>query len=263
MNLFVHNLRIVWVIFYMQLKQMAVDAFVLFIVLVQPLLVALVAIYMLRDSAGFQAIYVIVGSAMTGLWSGTLFFCTRNVDRERWSGTLESIIGSPTDLRTVMLAKSLANVTLSLSSMLFSYPLAAFVFGYSLTVDQPLLFGVSMFLTVMALVSFGMLLAPLMALNPGSTMWNNTLEFPVYILGGFLFSIALLPAWTTPVSYALTPYWAARVLHETSSGGVPLPEIFRSWVFLIGYSVIYWFISTRLFQIVVRRAREDATLGLE
>lgn len=257
------RLRVIWIIFLMHLKQMAVDGFVIFIVVVQPLIVALAAIYMLRDSEGFRAIFVIVGSAMTGLWSGTLFFCTRNIDRERWSGTLEEIIGSPTHIRIVMLGKSLANVTLSLGSMLFSYPLAALVFGYAMTIAHPVLFIVSLILTVVALVSLGMLLTPFMAINPRSTAWNNTLEYPMYILGGFLFPTALLPAWTTPISYILAPYWAARALHASSSGGVPVDEIVLSWAFLISASAIYWLISTWLFRIVIRRAQEEATLGLQ
>jgi hypothetical protein len=42
----------------------------------------------------------------------------------------------------------------------------------------------------------------------GVQQWQNAMEFPVYILAGFLFPIALLPDWTGPISYALPPYWA-------------------------------------------------------
>ncbi len=256
-------LRVLATMFWLHLKQMAVDGFVIFIVFVQPLIVALAAIYMLRESEGFHAIFVIVGSAMTGLWSGTLFFCTRNVDRERWAGTLEELIGSPTPLRTIMLAKSLANVTLSLGSMLLTYPLAALLFGYPVTIAEPLLFGVSLFLAVVALVAVGMLLTPTVALNRGATAWNNTIEYPMYILGGFLFPVALLPAWTTPLSYLLPPYWAARALHATSSGGATLEEILMSWTLLIVASAVCWLVSSWLFRIVIRRALVQATLGLQ
>jgi ABC-2 type transport system permease protein len=84
----------------------------------------------------------------------------------------------------------------------------------------------------------------------------------MYIVGGFLFPVILLPAWTTPISYALSPYWAARALHATSSGDVPLTDVYLSWGLLIGFSVLYWFISAWLFRVLLRRAREQATLGL-
>ena len=68
------HLRIIYTTMILHLKQIAVDSFVIFTAIVQPLLVAVLAIYMLRRTDGFEAVYVIIGSAMTGLWSGTLFF---------------------------------------------------------------------------------------------------------------------------------------------------------------------------------------------
>lgn len=257
------RLRVIWTVFRMHLKQVAVNSFVIISVIVQPLIIALLAIYLLRDTEGFQAIYVIVGSAVAGLWTGTLSFSAFNIQSERWAGTLENIIGSPTHLATIIIGKTLANTTMSLSSMLFSYPMAAFLFGYRLTIAHPFLFAVSLLLTVMALMSLGMVIAPIMSLNVGTALWSNALEFPMYILGGFLFPIYLLPAWTTPLSYALSPYWAARALHATSSGGVPLNDVFISWGLLVGFSVLYWFISAWLFRVVLRRAREEATLGIQ
>jgi len=258
----VSHLRVVWTVFYLYLKQIAVDGFVVFTVLVQPLIVALLAIYMLRNSEGFQAIYVIVGSVMTGLWSGTLFFSSFNIEFERWTGNLENIVGSPTHLATVIVGKTLSNTTMSISSMLLSYPLAALLFGFRLTIAHPLHFAVSLLLTVLALISLGLVIAPFMSVNVGAGVWANALEFPMYIVGGFLFPVILLPAWTTPISYALSPYWAARALHATSSGDVPLADVYLSWGLLIGFSVLYWFISAWLFRVLLRRAREQATLGL-
>ncbi len=257
------KLRVVWTVFYLYLKQIAIDGFIIFTVIIQPLLVALLAIYLLRDSDGFQAIYVIVGSALTGLWSGTLFFNSFNVQSERWSGNLENIIGSPTHLQTVVLGKALANIMISLSSMLFSYPIAAFLFGYRLTIAHPFLFSISLVMTIIALMSLGLVIAPIFSLNPGNILWVNAFEFPMYIVGGFLFPVLLLPGWTTPISYILSPYWAARVLHITSSGSTSLSDVLISWGLIIFLSLIYLFISSWLFRVLLWRAREKATLGLQ
>ncbi len=257
------RLRVVWTAFYLYLKQIAVDSFVIFTVVVQPLIVALLAIYMLRDTEGFQAIYVIVGSVMTGLWSGTLFFSSFNIEFERWTGNLENIVGSPSHLATVIVGKTLANTTMSLSSMVFGFSLAALIFGFQLTIAYPIAFVVSLLLTVVALISMGLVISPLMSTNPGATVWANALEFPVYIVGGFLFPVLLLPVWTTPISYVLAPYWAARALHASSSGNAPLSDVLLSWVLLFVFSVAYWFISAWLFRVLLRRAREEATLGLQ
>jgi ABC-2 type transport system permease protein len=89
------------------------------------------------------------------------------------------------------------------------------------------------------------------------------MEFPVYILSGFLFPIALLPGWTTPLSYLLAPYWAARALHGTTSAGSSVPEILFSLGMLILFSAIYLALSSYLFRKMLVKTREDATLGFQ
>jgi ABC-2 type transport system permease protein len=258
------QLRVVWTVFRMHLKKIVGHSIFTLFAIVQPLLVALLAIYVLRDKEGFQAIYVIVGSGMAGLWTATLFFSTYNVNDERIDGTLEEIVASPTSLTTVVFGKTLANTLLALSSMLFSYPMAGLLFGYRLTIAHPLLFAVSLLLAILSLISLGLLLSPLVSLNAKIGDWTiNVMETPVYMLGGFLFPISLLPTWTRPLSYILAPYWAARALHAASSGGVPLDDVFISWGMMIGLSLVYRLLSARLFRVLLRWAREGATLGVQ
>jgi ABC-2 type transport system permease protein len=114
-----------------------------------------------------------------------------------------------------------------------------------------------------AFVCFGLIIAPVFVMNPGVQHWQNAMEFPVYILAGFLFPIALLPGWTTPFSYLLTPYWAARALHGTSSGGANLSEVTFAWAMMLLLSLIYLVTSRQFFRWMLRKARVDATLGME
>jgi ABC-2 type transport system permease protein len=205
----------------------------------------------------------VVGSGLTGLWSGLLFISGNSITSERWSGTLEMIASVPTPLALIALGKTLANELQSLISMVGAYLLASLVLGYPLVITQPVPFVISIVLMVVAFVSLGMVLAPLFITNPDVQRWQNAIEFPVYILAGFLFPIALLPTWTTPLSYLLSPYWAAVALHETSSSGGDPATIAGAWVAMIVLSVVYLILSRFLFRILLRRARRDGTLSLE
>jgi ABC-2 type transport system permease protein len=147
--------------------------------------------------------------------------------------------------------------------MAVSYLLASLLFGYPLTVAQPIQFVISLFLTVVAFVTFGLVIAPIFVMNPDVQRWQNGLEFPIYILAGFLFPIALLPGWTTPISYLLAPYWAAQALHLTSSGGGTSGEISIAWGMMLLFSLVYVILSRSLFRVMLRKARSEATLGLE
>lgn len=243
-------------------KEMAIDSFVLFTIVIQPLVIALLGLWMLRDARPDAAIYVVVGSGMSGLWSSMVFISGNSINRERWTGTLETIVGLPTPIWVVALGKNLANVIQSLLSMIASYGLASIFMGYALDVQHPFLFVGSLFFTVISFITFGLILASIFLLNPAVQSFQNGLEFPVYLMCGFLFPIALLPEWTTPISYILTPYWAARALHESAHGSGDLGVILGSWGILLISVVVYLSISRRLFQVILRRVREDGTLGL-
>lgn len=255
------NLRAVWVIAYMNFKQMAIDGLIVFTVLIQPLLVAIIAILLLRDTNDFQATYIIVGSSLSGLWGITIYHSSMGIITERWTGTLEEVVGSPTGLPTVVLGKLVSSGLLSFVSMMLSYPLVAFLFELSIPIRNPLLFFLSIPIALASVLSLGFLISPLIALNPGTMWWLNAIEFPVYIFGGFLFSVVLLPDWCQPFCYLLSPYWAARILHLTSSGSASVEEVLLCWIMLVLLLIINWIIALKLFKFVLYRTRVTATLS--
>jgi ABC-2 type transport system permease protein len=232
-------------------------------VLFQQIIIAVLELWILKDKGGDAAMFVVVGSGLTGLWSSLLFISGGSINSERWSGTLESLVALPTPFEVIVFGKNLANVMQSLVSMVVGYFIAAFAFGYSLDIQQPLLFGVSLVLAVIAFISFGLIIAPIFVMNPGVRAWQNAMEFPVYVLCGFLFPIALLPGWTTPVSWLLPPYWAAVALHGTSTGAAPLNQTLITWGMMLLFSLLDLLIASRLFKLMLYKARADATLGME
>lgn len=242
-------------------KQMAVDSFVLFTIIVQPLIVALLALWMLRDSRPDAAIFVVVGSGMTGLWSSMVFISANSISQERWSGTLETMVGMPMPLSVVVIGRNFANVSHSLLSMVAAYAVASLFMGYALTIAHPLWFLGSVLLTVVAFVAMGLVMSPIYLLSPAVSQFSNAIEFPIYILCGFLFPIALLPNFVTPLSYLLTPYWAARALHEAAHGSGDAGIILSSWGLLLLSTAVYLYLAGGFFRYILRRVRIDGTLG--
>lgn len=255
--------RTILVVAEMTLRQQLTDGFIVFTVLFQPVIIALLGLWMLKDKGGDAAMFVVVGTGLTGLWSSLLFISGNSINNERWSGTLEGLVAMPTPFEVIVFGKNVANVFQSLVSMVIGYFIAAFAFGYSLSIQQPLLFTISLFLSVVAFISFGLIIAPIFVMNPGVRAWQNAMEFPIYVMCGFLFPIALLPGWTTPVSYLLPPYWAAVALHGTSTGGATLNQTLIAWGMLLFFSLIDLVVASRLFKVMLYKARADATLGME
>jgi len=186
--------RTILVVAEMNIRQQMTDGFILFTVLFQPIIIAMLGLWMLKDKGADAAMFVVVGSGLTGLWSSLLFISGGSINAERWTGTLESLVAIPTPFEVIVFGKNLANVLQSLVSMVLGYFIAAFAFGYSLDVQQPWLFAVSVLLSVIAFICFGLIIAPVFVMNPGVRAWQNAMEFPVYVLCGFLFPIASCPA---------------------------------------------------------------------
>jgi ABC-2 type transport system permease protein len=247
----------------MTLRHLINDSFVLFGIIVQPVLIATLALFMLKDTAANAAMFVVVGSGLSGLWTGLVFTSGNSITSERWQGTLETLVGVPTPFEVILFGKNLANVVLSLLSMIVAYILAALFFGYSLSLDHPLLFAISVLLSVFGFISFGLTIAPTFVMYRSVQQWQNTMEYPVFILAGFLFPVLLLPNWTTPISYLLPPYWAAVALHGTSTRSATIEQTLFAWGMILAFSLIDLFIASRLFKVMLYKARVDATLDVQ
>ena len=109
--------RVAGAAFEMTLRTNAPDAFILFTAVVQPLVIAVMAMWMLVERGAANALYVVVGSGMTGLWSTLLFMGGNSINWERWTGTLELMVGQPTPVSVIVFGKNAAVVVQSLLSM--------------------------------------------------------------------------------------------------------------------------------------------------
>ncbi|MDH5606545.1 MAG: ABC transporter permease [Anaerolineae bacterium] len=257
------HLRVVFLTFEMTFRQNMVDSFILFTIVVQPLLIAILAMWMLRERGGDYAIFVIVGSGMSGLWSSLLFVSGNSITSERWNGNLEGLVASPTPIQFAVFGKAMANVTQSLLSMIASYSVVAVLFDVQLRMEQPLVFFSSLVLTMLTFMTFGLIISSVFVINPDVQRWQNGLEFPIFILAGFLFPISLLPGWTNPLSYILAPYWATRVLHAATVGLATSSEIILTWSMMILFGILYIALSGRMFKKMLYRARVEATLNMQ
>ena len=159
--------------------------------------------YMLHHQPQFDPVYVVVGSALTGIWSVVLFDGSWAINSERFQGTLELLVGAPSSLYAVIAGKLAGGMAFSVTSMALSYAVGAWLFGYSIVVRDVPAFAVAFVLALIAIGALGVLIAPLGILARSLRQFLTVLEHPVYILGGFLFPVLLLPGWLLPISYAL------------------------------------------------------------
>jgi ABC-2 type transport system permease protein len=243
-------------------QEIAVNGFLLFAAVWQPFFIGVTTMYMLRHHPDFDPMYVIVGTALSGIWSTLLFAGSGAISHERWIGTLELLAASPASFFVVIGGKLAGTTVFSLLSLVLAYGIGALLFGYPIAIAEPGWFALSLLLAVVALWATGMFFAPLAILWRAVGRFLLGLEYPIFALSGFLFPVLLLPVWLLPISNVLPPYWAAVAMHGAASGDLDLPGLLRAWLFLLLTGGALLFIASRLFDHVLIRARRAGTLAL-
>jgi ABC-2 type transport system permease protein len=92
------------------------------------------------------------------------------------------------------------------------------------------------------------------------TAWalGASLEYPGWLLCGFVVPVALLPVALHPLSYALAPTWAVEAMRSAAAGGSPWAELGICLALGVGYAALAAYLGVRL----IESARRNATLAL-
>lgn len=245
----------------LQMKQSFSRSMFKFCILIYPVLAAVTFYYIYSGHTDETMIsYVFLGTAVTSMWSSISFSSAGDIDRERFMGALEVIFSAPAEFRIIMLGKVIGNTILGIFSMVVSFLTVTVLFGTRFTVAEPLLFLVSMLLGVLSFVFIALLLSGLLAISRNTRVLMNCIDFPVFILCGTCFPIEVLPFWTRPLSYILSPTYVLK-LARMSITGVADYGVF--WSCLLGLGLItalYFGGYVWFYRIIDAKARREATL---
>jgi ABC-2 type transport system permease protein len=240
-------------------KQLMRSSFDGLLAILWPLFFATVAFFMFRAGGDPDAlVYASLGAAVMGIWTATSVTAGAAVQRERWHGTLELLVAAPAHFSLVLLPLAFATSAIGIYCMTTTLLWGRFVFGIDLTLEHPLLMAAAIPATILSIGALGFLLATCFARYRAAWALGAMMEYPVWLLCGFLVPLSLLPGWSNPISWALAPTWGMRAIRESSTGGTPLPDI--GMAFLLGS--IYVALGVLLTESILRSARRTASLTL-
>jgi ABC-2 type transport system permease protein len=213
-------LRLLWIGFVINGKQMTSSRFFQLTAIFQPVIFATIAFY-LFESGGRPGtlLYAALGAGMMGVWSTTLFGSGGMIQWQRWQGTLELGVGAPPPLVLIYLPFTLSNSAVGGYSLAATLVWGRVLFGMPFHLAHPWLFALAVPVTVISLGLMGLLLASTFVLYRHANALSNLLEYPVWIASGLVFSISLLPAWVHPISWILPPYWGMQAIRHAALGG--------------------------------------------
>ena len=251
--------RQMWVGFALHLKMMTRSSFDGLLGVVWPLFFALIAFFMFEAGAGGASlVFASFGAAVMGVWSSTSTSGGSAMQRERWQGTLELLVTAPTHFATILLPVTVAMSMMGLYSMAATLLLSRFAFGVELPFEQPLAFAVALVATVVSIGGLGFLLAVSFVRYRTAWALGSLLEYPVWLLGGFLVPLALLPWWARPFSWVLAPTWGVDAIREAATGASPWLEIGAA----LGLGAAYVALGVAVLETVLASARRAGSLAL-
>ena len=253
------TLRLIWMGWLFQFKQMRRSSFDSFLAILWPLFFATVAFFMFRQGGSEETlIYAGLGAAVMGIWTATSVAAGSALQRERWYGTLEILVAAPAHFSLILLPIGLATSTIGLYCMATTLIFGRVAFGIELRIDDPVLFPFAVAGTLLSIGALGFLIAVSFARYRNAWALGAVSEYPVWLVCGFLVPLTLLPDWVRPISYALAPTWGMRAIRDAAGGDSPWFEVLMCLALGAGYIALGVLITNR----VLRAARARASLSL-
>ena len=242
-----------------QMKMLWRSTFNTLLGVIYPLFFATVAFFMFRAGADSKPLlYASLGAAVMGIWSTTSTSAGAALARERWHGTLELLVAAPVSFALVLLPTTIAMASIGIYSMAATLLWGWLVFGIELTIESPLAFVLAIPATVVSIGALGFLLAVAFVRFRQAWALGNMLEYPVWLIAGFLVPLSLFPGWVRPISWALAPTWGIDAIREASLGGSAWAEI----ALALGLGAGYVLLGIVLVGRALRAARDKGTLAL-
>ena len=253
------TLRLIWMGWLFQFKQMRRSSFDSFLAILWPLFFATVAFFMFRQGGDPDSlVYAGLGAAVMGIWTATSVAAGSALQRERWYGTLEILVAAPAHFSVILLPIGLATATIGLYCMATTLAFGWLVFGIDIHLEDPIAFVLAVPATLLSIGALGFLIAVAFARYRNAWALGAVSEYPVWLVCGFLVPLAFLPDWVRPISWGLAPTWGMRAIRAAANGGSPWAEIAMCFLLGTAYVLLGILITNR----VLRAARARASLSL-
>jgi ABC-2 type transport system permease protein len=245
--------------YWLHLKMLAVSVFDGVFQVIWPRFFATTAFLVYRQADDPSVmVYAGLGSAVMGIWSVVATTASSLLQRERWLGTLELLVAAPTRFSLILVPITTAMASLGLYSLGSTLLWGWLLFGISVPVANPFLFILAIAVSIFSIALIGFLLS--VAVVRYRTAWamGNLLEYPGWLICGFLVPLTIFPQWVGWIAYALPPTWGMRAIRSSAAGGSPWREV----LICLGLGLAYGAVGALLSETVLRSARRHATLSL-
>jgi ABC-2 type transport system permease protein len=227
---------------------------------VQPAAFTLVVLLSRRDHAGADMSAAALGAGLLSLWGSTIWQAGQILKFEKRQGTLIQIMVRPCSLAAVLLGKSLGTTVRSVLSIAMTVGLMSFLVGHGIRIAEPLLMVATLAVVIASASVLGMLLSCLFIMVRAASRIAEALTYPVFILGGILVPLSLMPRAVRPFAEVVSLHRGGELVQAAATG---VPQSGTSWLLFLLNTAAYGLLAVAAFRVVLRRARSAGSLELQ
>jgi ABC-2 type transport system permease protein len=191
-----------------------------------------------------------------------LFVASEIIDDDRWSGVLEALVANPAGTLPIVIGRTVAVGVLGLISFVETWLCAWLFFAADVRIAHPGWFLAGLLATCLATVATSIVLSALFVLGRSATLWQASLGYPFYVLGGIFVPASLLPSWLHPISDLVFLSWSAEFLRASLRPG-PMPaaaprQLLMVLIIAAVTAIVGWLLTVR----VLERVRSTGRVSL-
>lgn len=229
---------------------------------VTPVAYTVVFVLMARSLGRAEALaaYVVIGPALMSIWYSAIATGGAVIGDERGAGTLELLVAAPAPAALAILGRVTANTLLSLVALPLTLAVA-WLLGISVAVESVPLAAIGIVALGVSTIAATLFFTSALIFARSAIIIQNLIAFPIWMLSGVAFPIALLPDWTRPLSYLLPLTYLADVIRSATLDA-EASSLARDAAALVALTVVYGVVGYWLFARAVRSIRANGKVAL-
>lgn len=195
--------------------------------------------------------YTALGNAVATVTYSSVFSVAQTTDSEKFQGTMEHLLVSPANRVALYLGRGLIPIGISLATVTMGLLYAATLFGVTIAPSAIPSIAVSVVLTAVAMVGFGLLLGGVALYLRTSIILGNIFLFAGLLFSGVNFPLSQLPLPLQYAGYLLPLTWGVAAIRASVSGA-PLSSLLVLWgavglaaAISLGSAIVLWEVFER------------------
>jgi ABC-2 type transport system permease protein len=206
--------------------------------------------------------YAVLAPAVVAVIGMAILTSGEVVTQDRSNGSLELALAAPSRFPIVVVGRVLVVTLVSLVAVVEAWLVAWIVFGVRVPVPHRTAFAGALAVATLATVGTALLMSSVFVAARSARTFQNTISYPLYLLGGAFVPVPLLPGFLQPLCRAVYLSWATDLLRDCLATK-PVPDFWPRLGAVAGLGAVGFAAGYAILIRVVDRARATGRVGHE